>query len=249
MNGIYRMDIKRGLSSPGFYVGIVLCSLAAVFGMGEMLENIAESMMPEGEIRFLSAVCIALRTEAIAYVLPIACTFAVSGMFIEDMQSRVLYYSILRTTKKRYYTSKILSCVLVGFLTVLATILLLLIIFGILFPPKQAEIQTFQTDSLIYLCKMAAILCINSSFYALLGGVISVGSNNRYMAYASPFILYYVISTLLKAYLSDYPILNPEEWMLLRISSEGQVMVILLAANLIAGTGYLIMMERRWKHE
>lgn len=96
---------------------------------------------------------------------------------------------------------------------------------------------------------MAAILCINSSFYALLGGVISVGSNNRYMAYASPFILYYIISTLLKAYLSDYPILNPEEWMLLRISSESQVIVILLAANLIAGTGYLIMMERRWKHE
>lgn len=249
MNGIYRMDVKRGLSSPGFYIGIVLCSLVAVFGMGKMMGNIAESIMPEGEIRFLSAVCIGLRTETFAYVLPIACTFAVSGMFTEDMQSRMLYYSILRTTKKRYYTSKIFSCVLIGFLTVLVTSLLLLIILGILFPPKQSEIQTFQTDSLVYLCKTIVILGANSSFYALLGGIISVFSNNRYMAYASPFILYYVISTLLNAYLSDYPILNPEEWMLLRISSEGQVMAILLAANLMAGIGYLIMMERRWNHE
>ena len=84
MNRMYQVDCKRGLCSTGFYVGIVLCFLAGAFGMGEMLEYISETVLPEGEIRFLSAAYLALHTDALTYVLPIACTLAASGMYIED---------------------------------------------------------------------------------------------------------------------------------------------------------------------
>ena len=49
MNRMYQVDCKRGLCSTGFYVGIVLCFLAGAFGMGEMLEYISETVLPEGE--------------------------------------------------------------------------------------------------------------------------------------------------------------------------------------------------------
>ena len=249
MNRMYQVDCKRGLCSTGFYVGIVMCFLAGAFGMGEMLEYISETVLPEGEIRFLSAAYLALHTDALTYVLPIACTLAASGMYIEDLQSGTLYYSILRTTKKRYYTSKILSCITFGILTVLATVLLLMVAFMLMFPTDKMEIQNFQMESLVYLCKRTVILCMNSSLYALLGGAIAGTFNNRYMAYAAPFILYYVISTLFQAYLSDYPLLNPKEWMLLRNSPVCRVVVVLAVANVLAAACYLFIMERRWTHE
>ena len=57
MNRMYQVDCKRGLCSTGFYVGIVLCFLAGAFGMGEMLEYISETVLPEGRsVSFLQLI-------------------------------------------------------------------------------------------------------------------------------------------------------------------------------------------------
>lgn len=56
MNRMYQVDCKRGLCSTGFYVGIVLCFLAGAFGMGEMLEYISETVLPEGEETVINSV-------------------------------------------------------------------------------------------------------------------------------------------------------------------------------------------------
>lgn len=249
MRRIFLLDLKKGFSGAGFYIGILLIVAAGILGMGEMLEYVTETVWPEGEIPFIGATYIALGSEALAYVMPIACTLAASGAYVEEQESGALYYVILRTTKRRYRISKMAGAAVMGMLTVLAAVLLMLAVFGIWLTPEMSQLQGNLLRNLGYLGEKVLILCLNASFFSMLGGMIGAGVNNRYMAYASPFILYYVISTLFKAYLSDYPLLNPEEWMLMRISGEGQAALILIAANVIAAAGYLLVMERRWKHE
>lgn len=249
MKRIILMDTKRGFLSIGFYLGIVLAAAAGVLGMGEMLEYIAGTILPEGEIRCVSAAYMALCSEGLVYSLPITCTLAMSGAYIEDQQSGALSYIILRTTKKRYHVSKMLSCAGFGVLSVLGAAFLILVIFGIMFPPEGTEVQSFHLENLGYLVERVLILCLNGSFFSLLGAAVAAAVNNRYMAYAAPFILYYVLSTLFEAYLSDFPLLNPKEWMLLQVSEEGMVTEILLTLNMVAAVCYLLVMERRWKYE
>ena len=249
MKRILLMDGKRGLLSIGFYLGIVLAAAAGILGMGEMLEYIAGTMLPEGEMRCVSVLYMALSSEGLTYILPVACTMAMSGAYIDDLQSGTLPYIILRTTKRRYHVSKMLSCAVFGALSALGATLLMAMIFGMMFPPEGTEIQNFHLENLGYLLERILILCLNGSFFSLLGGAVATAVNNRYMAYAAPFILYYVLSTLFAAYLSDYPLINPKEWMLLQVSGEGVVTGILLSVNVAAAICYLLVMERRWKHE
>lgn len=249
MKRILLMDAKRGFLSIGFYFGIMLAAAAGILGMGEMLEYIAGTMLPEGEMRCVSAAYMALSSEGLVYILPVTCTLAMSGAYIEDRQSGALSYIILRTTKKRYHISKMVSCAVFGALSVLGAVFLMMVIFGIMFPPEGTEVQNFHLENLEYLAERVLILCLNGSFFSLLGAAVAAAVNNRYMAYAAPFILYYVLSTLFEAYLSDYPLLNPKEWMLLQVSGEGVIAGILLALNMAAAVCYLLVMERRWKHE
>ena len=86
-------------------------------------------------------------------------------------------------------------------------------------------------------------------FYALLGGLIATFVNNRYMAYAAPFIFYYVISTLMDAYLSNLRLINPKEWLLERSASPTAILAILIVANIVAALAYSKAIERGRRYD
>ena len=93
------------------------------------------------------------------------------------------------------------------------------------------------------------ILCLNGIFYAIFGGVIATVTNNSYMAYAAPFIFYYVISTLTSAYIPDIWIVNPREWMMVEQRRSIYVIGIIIFLIILAAKGYAFIIERRWRNE
>lgn len=246
------IEFKRGFYSAGFYVSVLLLVAAGVIGSYSTVEYIRDMGMPEGEIRFIVTVYQALYSEAFTFILPIACTLVASASYIEDLQSGILRYVMLRTTKKRYCWSKVINCALFGMLVIVIAFLLMLVIFFAIFFPNHGEIQHLKILDIPYLSQFlqrVLILGFNGSFYALLGGIISIVTNNKYMTYAAPFIFYYVISTLLGAYFTDAYVINPKEWLLVRFSSSGVILAILAVINIIVIICYSKIMERRCKNE
>lgn len=252
MRRAFGIEFKRGFYSAGFYVSILLIAAAGVIGAGNMLEYIGSGIMPEGEIRFIAAAYYALYSEALCFIIPVACTLAMSASYLEDLQSGMIYYIMLRTTKRRYRLSKVWNCTLFGGLVTFFAFLLLLVVFFIMFPVNSLEITYLKTQDeqyYLHLLQRVVILMLNGSFYALLGGAIAAFTNNKYMAYAAPFIFYYVITTLLQAYLADLYLINPREWLMVQYSKVGVVAAILVFANVLVTICYSKIIGRRWKND
>ena len=252
MRKMIRLEFKRGICSVGFYLSVVLLIIAGLLNTGDTLEYIRGMGLPEGEVRCLALLFHTMWSEALCYLIPIVSTLALSGSYLEDVQSGLLKYILIRTEKNQYLWSKVLTCALFGALTVLLALVFMLVGFMIVYPINTVEIGYLKMQTVRYYTDLfgrAAVLVLNGSFYASLGGVIGTITNNKYMAYAAPFIFYYVVSTLFSAYLSDYPLLNPEEWLMMNLSSIFIVMGIVLVLNSVSIFGYFKVVERRWRHD
>lgn len=252
MTGVSQMELKKGFFSSGFYVGIFILTVAGIIGGWEFILYILKAEMPERQIRFLSAAYQLVCTDSFIFVMPIACTLAASSSYVEDVQNNLVYYVMLRTTRKDYCRSKVIWCGMFGIFITGISILLLLLISFILFPFNPDELNGTVLPGAMYyvtLLQKVIILLLNGSFFSLLGGTAASFSNNKYMAWSAPFIFYYVISTLADAYFSDLYLLNPREWILNQRSSPWAVICILLVLNVTMGVTYSGIIEGSWKNE
>ena len=91
------------------------------------------------------------------------------------------------------------------------------------------------------------ILCLNGMLYALTGGLVGAITKNRYMAYAAPFIFYYVVSTLAEAYLKNRWI-SPKEWMIPQQTGAVETIIFLIVLIIVTGTGYYFKIKRGWEN-
>lgn len=251
MDRIFQVELKRGFYSIGLYIGILILVTGGLLGASDIVESMAALDYTGGGIPFTDAVYYAVGSEAFTFLLPVVCTLPMSVSYLEDLQSGTLSYILLRTTKRRYKWSKVLSSGLFGGLVVAASILILLTVYYARYSVSEVGIEQWKLlDGAYYLhfLQTALILCLNGVLYAILGGMIAAFTNNRYMAYAAPFIFYYVASTLFDAYLGNVWIINPKEWMTVQLSSSSAVIKLLLILNVVTVTGYwFIIGEKREK--
>jgi hypothetical protein len=246
MNKILRVECKRGFYSIGFYLGIIILVLGGTLNAGNIMESMLEVEYVGSQVSFIESVYYAIHSEVFTFLIPVVCTLAMSASYVEDLQSGILNYILLRTTKKKYKWSKVLNCGLFGGLIVAIAILVLV---GISFVRLPTNAIATGVLNPLYLLQISSVLCLNGSFYSLLGGTIATFMNNRYMAYAAPFIFYYVVSTLVDSYLAKMWVINPKEWMFVQLSSPTIVITILLILNVVTILGYLKIIERRWKND
>lgn len=249
---MFLLEFKRGAGSAGFYLSIVLLVIAGLMNIGDVLGYINGIGLPEGEVRCFALFFQAIWSEALCYLIPVVTTLALSASYLEDTQSGTLKYILIRTKAKQYLWSKVVNCALFGALTVFLALFILLIGVMVVYPFNTVEIGYLKAQTTQYYTDLfgrAVVLIFNGSFYAVFGGMIAAFSNNKYMAYAAPFIFYYVVSTLFSAYLSDYPLLNPKEWIMMDTASIFDVLGIVFVLNIIAFLAYFVAIERRWRYE
>jgi drug/metabolite transporter (DMT)-like permease len=93
---------------------------------------------------------------------------------------------------------------------------------------------------------LGAFLILLAGFlWALVGGVAASALKNRYMAYAVPFIIYYVLSSFQTRYFQTAYMFNPREWIYPgHLELETAVICALLAVA-AAGIAYYLVMKRR----
>lgn len=223
-----RTDLKRALTSWGFIVGAAGLAVAALFGVfGEILPVLQgqfEGGLPAGYSIGLAVS--SLRSNVVLMILPILCALPFTTAFVEDHKSRYLRGYLPRAGRREYLAGRVAATGISGGLVLFIGVLLICFVFVLIFTPMEvvveaeadAEYMSQEFDvsgqmTFIDILGRAFLFFLSGAAWSLVGGLFAALTMSKYMAYASPFIFYYVLVILSQRYFTDLYVLNPQEWL------------------------------------
>ncbi len=232
----YRTDMKRALTSWGFITGIAGFAIAAFFGAFEQMLPVFQGQMAEMQQGFTMELFFgALNSDVVKMVLPLLCALPFTPAFLDDYKSRYLRSYLPRSGKREYITSKVMATLLSGGLTLLLGLFLTLTVFSVMFlpletPPPEAELSEYEQQmqmimgteqpadntaqlNFVQLMQKSLAFFLCGGLWSLVGALLAAVTMSKYMAYASPFIMYYVLVILSQRYFTDLYVINPQEWL------------------------------------
>lgn len=154
----------------------------------------------------------ALRSDTLASFIPVLAVLPCTACYIGDVKSKFVRFFLIRTNYTTYLTGHILLGFLSGGLVIVAGILLAWGLSALLFLPIE-QITESPSDSTAVLLKTCWLLFMTSGFWAVLGMTMSTVMESKYVAYASPFIVYYLLVILYERYFPNAWLLYPKNWL------------------------------------
>lgn len=263
----FKTDLKRSLTSWGFMVGIIGIAVAAFFGVFDQMLPVFQGQMTDGlPAGFSIQLAVSsLHSDVVLMVLPILAALPYTTAFVDDHKSRYLREYLPRAGKRPYLVSRVMSTALSGGLTLFLGAMLVCFVFAMLFTPMElvppsvdqaaAMMQPEQIDvsaqlTFTDLMGRAFLFFLSGALWSLVGGLFASVTMSKYMAYASPFIFYYVLVILSQRYFTDIYVLNPQEWLNPSEAWNAGIWgAALLASELVVlvGAAYGFLIQRRMR--
>lgn len=207
-------DLKRALCAKGFIFGSVamiviitiasLSSIISVFSVQGALSNGFHATLILG----------ALTSDDVTLVIPIICTLPFAAVFVEDIKSGFVKQYLPRSGVGAYIRGKLVASGLSGGLVLTAGLLFAYGISWLVFAPMEAAIgpKDIAEPYFAEILTKAVTVFLSGTFWSLTGFTLASLTMSRYMAYAAPFVIYYVLIILHERYFADFFILYPKEW-------------------------------------
>lgn len=205
-------DIKRALSAKGFLFGMMgMVLMIAVASLNTILS--IKGLQPNGFHAQL--ILSGLTSDDVTLVLPIICTLPFAAAFVDDIKSGFIKQYLPRSGVSSYIKGKILASGLSGGLVLVVGLFIAYGISALVFTPMEAALEPDQTAQPYFaeILTKALTLFFSGVFWSLTGFTLASMTMSRYMAYASPFVLYYVLIILHERYFADFYVLYPKEWL------------------------------------
>jgi hypothetical protein len=246
-------DIRQAITSRGFIVSVTgMVLVLALSGVNSIIEAVrATTPLPNGFHAQL--IFDALASDGFTLALPILCALPYTAAFVDDIKSGYIKLHLHRSGVRPYIAGKLIACALSGGLALLFGILIAYGMAALCFTPMELALMEGEAAQPYFaqLLLKAATLFFSGAFWSLTGFTFASATQSRYMAYASPFILYYVLIILHERYLESLYVLYPREWLLQSQAWPlGGFGVILLLIELSAGMGlgFAFIAKRRLAH-
>ena len=208
--------LRQAILSRGFLIGVLgtalVLLLSSVQGILAGFRS-AELLSPGFHSDLIMG---ALSSEAMALALPILAALPYTASFIDDVKSGFIKEYLPRTTVPRYIAGKAVSCAVSGGLALALGVLAAYGLSALLFTPMEAALaESAEAPAYFaeFLGKVLLFFC-SGAFWALIGLLFATLTGSRYMAYASPFVIYYVLIILYERYFDTLYVLYPKEWLL-----------------------------------
>jgi hypothetical protein len=213
--------MKRALTSWGFWASVAGMVVAIVIGAFDSFLNINKAGIVYQAGFHEGALLGALSSDTVLLVVPILCALPYASSFVDDCKSGYIKYYLQRSGRGEYVAAKAAATGLAGGLALFTGIAVCYIIFLLVFTPAEAlPVQAAGAAAVapppsifadVFARAMVFLLC--GAFWALLGQVFASFTMSRYVAYASPFIFYFVLVILSERYFKDIYVLNPKLWL------------------------------------
>ena len=157
----------------------------------------------------------ALSSEAMALTLPILCALPYTASFIDDVKSGFIKEYLPRTTVSRYIAGKAVACAVSGGVVLALGIFIAYGFAALLFLPIEAYPNPDANVPNYFgnLMETALMFFASGAFWSLTGLTFAALTNSKYMAYASPFVLFYLLIILYERYFDRLFVLYPREWL------------------------------------
>lgn len=134
-----------------------------------------------------------------------------AGTYVEETKSKFVRYYLIRSNYTEYILSRILLCFLCGGGVVLSGSLLSWGISALLLIPMET-LAEIEVDSTAELWITLGLLFLSGGLWAVIGMAMSTFMESKYIAYASPFVIYYMLVILCERYFPDAYLLYPPNW-------------------------------------
>ncbi len=243
-------DIKRALLGKGFVIGLAAMLMVIGFSSLENIIQAARSAAPLQNGYHAQFIITALSSDWVTLAIPIICALPFTAAFVDDIKSGFIKQYLHRTSVKSYIKAKLIACGLSGGLVLFFGIITAYALSALIFIPMELALGEGESVQpyLAQVLMTAATLFLSGAFWSLVGFTFASATQSRYIAYASPFIIYYVLIILHERYFEDLYVLYPKEWL---FPSDAWVMgsfgVILLLAELtiLISIAFVLIAKRR----
>lgn len=210
-------DLRRALTTRGFFIGVCLTPLVMLLGAGQgvlpvLLHGTGDGLMNGFHA---SLVMEGTASDVMLFAAPILCALPYTVSFVDDIKSGYIKGCLPRIGKESYVKGKAVACFLSGGFALFVGVWLAYLLFALLFTPMELAPMPDMPSQPMFLTVMgqACIFFLNGALWSLAGLCMSSVTMNRYMAFASPFIFYYVLVILQERYFRDLYVLNPKNWL------------------------------------
>lgn len=247
MGNVLKAELRNNLCNMYFFAGVLLILAAALVSEQTHLQFLLDSGgSTEGPGWFL-AYSFCSNGEHTLLFVPIAVSLAAGGEAEEELHSRFALFGCVRTGKRRYLAGKAAGLIFSGGLMLCTAMLLMLGISVLVF----GDIPVLGGTGPAFSGLVGQVLAslprgfLNGALWAMAGGFAAVVTRNRYLAYAAPFVLYYVLSVFQERYYRRFLFLNPRYWMAPVYLNDLACILVLLALCVLTGILFIRALKRR----
>ncbi len=205
-------DLKRSILSWQFLAACVIGIIVTLIGAIDPILMAYENYKQYGLVQMMSEDVIvkALHSDTVLLCVPIVAAVPFTTAFIDDIKSGFIKHFLTRTRFNSYIIGKITACAVAGGLALgigmgLGTFAIKLIVTPIEAPMYVGQEHIWKLTGLIP-------FFLSGALWSLVGMLLSAITMNKYMAYASPFIIYYVFVILAERYFRKAYVLNPQNY-------------------------------------
>lgn len=214
MGNIIRADVRQAVFSWRLILaGIAFCGLLFMAGFETILDAArSEDLLFNGFHGKL--IYDALSSDTVLLAVPILCALPYSAAYIDDIKTGFVKLYISRTSRRGYVLGKFTGCLISGGLVpVIGTLLAYGIAYLVFAPMEAAPMEEVETKQwfwdTVYACGR---FFLSGGFWAFLGMVMSSQMESKYIAYAAPFVFYYLLIILHERYFTSLYVIDPKGW-------------------------------------
>lgn len=192
-------------------LGIFAMAAVIVFASADALIRVyREKQMLEYGYH-MNLILTAIQSDTVAPFLPILAVLPFSAGYIDDVKSKFARFFLIRTSYRAYLLSRCMVCFLLGGLVPVLGVLLCWGGGSLVFLPME-YLPKEPSEAPAMLLKSCGLLFLCGGMWAVAGMAMSTLMESKYIAYASPFVIYYLLVILYERYLPGCFLIYPREW-------------------------------------
>jgi len=245
-----RYDTRRAFSFRWLYLGSFCIVILACISRLDVIREVWETVELLEPGWTMSFVIETLCGEILLFILPVLSTLPFSSSFIDEWKAGMTRQAVSRIEKRTYLRSKaIVTALSGGFILSVGSLCLLIVSMVVFLPIEQSVTDTVMDNKPVqsYIALFARYF-VCGALWAETGLFFSTLFNHRFLAWLSPFMIYYLLIIFHERYFEWCFVLYPKEWLIPERQwgfDNWSICLWLLALTALAGWGFIKVGERR----
>lgn len=203
--------MRLGMRLP-FFLGVILIMYIIFFSSIEALIKIYRNPQLQPNGFHLSLIITCISSDIFSPFVAIVAVLPFAGNYVDDVKSKMVRFTVLRNSYSTYLRSRVIVCFLLGGTVVLVGTFAAYFLYILVFLPIEKG-GVNENSQLEALAKYCVLLYLNGGFWAVLGLTMSTIMESKYIAYVSPFVVYYLLVMLCERYFPKAYLIYPREWL------------------------------------